>query len=1218
MTQTFLAAIGERFTVQRLLGRGGMGAVYLAADAEDGSQIALKTLHQIAPASLLRLKEEFRALADVIHPNLVRLHELFVDPERDDAFSCFFTMEFVQGRHLLDALNRRHLKGSSTVRDAELTDVSAEEDTVQGEFVASTAAKNWPQVPRENLATPAEIIGIFGQLAAAVQALHAQGKLHRDLKSANVLVQVDGRVVVLDFGLVQAADGQGEMTVAGTPSTMSPEQMRGLPIGPAADWFAFGVLLYEALTGRPPFVGNFGAMLYAKAQGSYPPFSPEIPEPFAALCAQLLQPDPMLRGGFAQVSALVAPQVAVGGGDGSRSLVGRTAEKAALRRAWAQVVAGEPRAVFVQGRSGIGKSALVRDLLDEIAAQPNTLVLAGRCHEREQIPHKALDAVIDALSRHLLQLPEDVVKSLVPPHAPALVRLFPVLGRHAAFATAEAIPADPRQARTLGAVALEHLLGQLAKRWHLVLAIDDLQWGDSDSAALVTRILRSENPPSLLLLGSHRDQMEQTPMLQALAALRQSGSRRVVEIALGPLNDLDARQLLQASGALVDSTLLADAAGDPYLLAEAAGSQGDHGHFHSIAELLVARLASVPLGVRSLVEVAAVAGRPTSLAILTTAPGALRSDLRQALQLRLLRLHGDATDEKVDCYHDQVRAAAHSALTQLKRRDLHLQLAHAIQADSADPEALSIHFEGGGLAAQAAHWALQAAARAERALAFRHAAELYRRYLQLAGTVDQSAQAEVRLAENLAQAGEGRAAADAFLAAAQTQASLGHALRTRAAQELMMSGHLQAGLALASEVLAVVGLRIQRSQLRAVLATLWRRFLIKRRGLEPAVGLSTPQLLQKLDTTWAMVTGFHSIDPLQASAFQTQHMLDALQAGEPRRLARSFAAEAASRSVGGQRKLAEGLALAARAQALAQQLQDPHLLALTALERGTLYFMCGHWRQAESEFSESLRLLAAHCPGAVWERATAELFLLDQYIYLGHIKRIAQTADRIVRDGTAGRNLYQLTVVMRPLHIARLAADDPQTAMREVQEAISSWPGEGRVQHFNANWALAQCELYAGQSQAALLRVKTLWPVLRWAMLLTMEYVRVEMLHLRGRALLATATGAQRERHLRLARKDASALLREVAPWAQPLGLLLRAAVHSDQPARALADLRAACAMCDEQGMALYAAAARRRIAEYTGDGVALATAFVDLDIVDPARMTAMLAPGFGRDQLPR
>src|SRR5690606_34880736 len=152
-----------RYELVRRVGAGSMGVVYAAIDRDSGRTIALKTLHHLDPGALFRLKNEFRSAAGLSHPNLVTLHKLV-----SHADQWFITMEYVDGASFTEYV-RRDMSGNPCI--------------------AGIAP------PGERL-RPALL-----QLAAGVGALHAAGKLHRDIKSSNVLVTEAGRVVVLDFGL---------------------------------------------------------------------------------------------------------------------------------------------------------------------------------------------------------------------------------------------------------------------------------------------------------------------------------------------------------------------------------------------------------------------------------------------------------------------------------------------------------------------------------------------------------------------------------------------------------------------------------------------------------------------------------------------------------------------------------------------------------------------------------------------------------------------------------------------------------------------------------------------------------------------------------------------------------------------------------------------------------------------------------------------------------
>lgn len=257
----------ERYAVQKPLGAGGMGLVYEAINKDSGAHVALKTLRDITPDGLYRLKREFRMLQGLEHPNVCQIYELF-----EHAGRWFITMELVHGSGLLD-----YVRGS----EAKLRDA-------------------------------------MGQLAEALCAVHEAELVHRDLKPSNVMLGNYNDVYVIDWGVARVLKARRTSSIAavvdidslppdetgvgvmlGTPGYMAPEQMKGDDVSPAADVYALGAILFEILAGEPLHPAGRPAISATLANPTDSPAKRQptraVPPELDEICVTALAEDPGKR-----------------------------------------------------------------------------------------------------------------------------------------------------------------------------------------------------------------------------------------------------------------------------------------------------------------------------------------------------------------------------------------------------------------------------------------------------------------------------------------------------------------------------------------------------------------------------------------------------------------------------------------------------------------------------------------------------------------------------------------------------------------------------------------------------------------------------------------------------------------------------------------------------------------------------------------------------------
>ncbi len=1289
------------------LGAGGMGVVYEAFDEERNARVALKILPRTDARTLYLFKREFRALADLFHPNLVTLYEFGCE-----AGHWFFTMERLDGVDFL-AYVRPRTPGArdgpasanqlaSTVRDDPSSPEPAPTEPVSlpsnpPEQLPSTRqaqGEDLEDTEREPVQAGPGVVGgrsprvldverlrpAVRQLAEGVEALHGAGKLHRDLKPSNVMVTRQGRVVLLDFGLIAelaapsfvdapAAEadespshygsGSSAGEVAGTLSYMAPEQALGEPLTEAADWYAVGVMLYESLTGRRPFVGSSLTQIREKLSNDPTPprqLNPAAPADLDALCTDLLRRRPEERPTGPEVLRRLGTSPAASPPRGDRApalrrapFVGREQEMAVLEDAYRAVKSGRDVTMLAHGVSGAGKSALFQRFVEMRPAADAAVVLAGRCYEQESVPYKALDSLVDALARHLRRLSPEEAAALMPRDAAALARVFPVFNFVAA-ASGEKTALDAQELRRRAFAALRALLARIAARRPLILAIDDLQWGDVDSALLLVDLLRPPDPPPLLLLVAYRSEYATTsPCLRTLLGAwsdRNDGADRR-ELIVEPMRAAESAELAlrllgrdDAEARALAETAARESGGNPYFvleLVEQAAAAADVGGLARSSgqidfdEILWRRIERLPEGSRRLLEAIAVAGRPLTLRCASRAADDDGTAARADAALRsgnLIRGAGPRLDDEVETYHDRIRETVVAHLGPEALRDWHGRLATALEeAGQADVETLAVHLEGAGDPGRAGGYFARAADQAAEALAFERAAGLYRRSITLRPPAGAEARAIRRkLADALANAGRGPEAAGQYLAAsegAERRESID--LQRKAAFQYYMSGHLDEGQAVLRGVLGRVGMALPRTRLGALASLLVHRLRLRLRGLgyRERRARDVPEaLLAKIDVSWSVAAGLATKDPIIAPAFQSRNLLLALRAGEPLRLVRALAWEAAHDANGGIATRDRTLALHEAAKEVAQRCDEPYVRGFIELSGSVLAFHAHRWKVGAERGERAATIFREQCTGAAWELGQANTFLLWCMSWMGEYAAMSRRAALILEEAEKKGDLFtgaNLGGYIQPLGLlARGEADEP---LRLIARNVSPWSRTFyHVQHFTSLMASTPVHLYRGEPAVAYREQLAHEPAIRGNLILHVQLCRIVAAEMRARAALAlagTSPAADRRRLLGDVERQARRLEREAVPLALAFAGLVRAglAAFRGSPDAAIAGLGSVATAFDSLDMGHYAAAARWRLGELVaGDEgrsiVENARAWMDgREIKEPARMADALVP---------
>jgi serine/threonine protein kinase/tetratricopeptide (TPR) repeat protein len=1132
----------ERFIVRRRLGSGAFGTVYEAYDRERKATIALKLLERCKPDSLFRFKREFRSLISMRHENLVHLYELISEGGR-----WFFTMEFIDG---VDFIEYVRAQRSSC------------------DFVRLREALH--------------------QLALAVDALHAANHLHRDLKPGNVLVTNSGRVVVLDFGLVkQLREGGAEQTLismVGTPAYMSPEQTNHSSVSAASDWYSVGVMVFQALTGQLPHSSSLVQRWLSNSETRViepKVLAPDVPLDLNALCCRLLDHVPENRPSANDVlQAVVGRQEMgvshelTGARKSAEAFLGRVEEVRELRSAFADTLSGRINIVLIEGKSGIGKTTLVRHFLSSLRNDhPNLLALIGRCYEFESVPYKGLDALIDELSQHLQRLPDTKVEALLPRDVFLLPKLFPVLGRVKAIGSAPVLSAmvpDAQELRQRTFAALRELFARLADRKPVVIWIDDLQWGDRDSSSFLAELCAPPlQPPLLLLLTYRNEEISSNTTLQYIGRMF-VGNQKVLgnwrHLVLTGLTEQESLALLRNYLAAktkehVAAKIVEEAQGHPLFLQELARFVSSTTDLSSadpadvdLRSFLRRRVDGMPAVPRELLELISIAVQPIAVSTLFAASSISEADdplesLALLIRENLVRTSGGEGERRAEPFHDQVRSVVVESMLPDVRKIRHTQLASGLAArPDSEPQALVIHYQEAGDLGAAFEAALIAAGTAERQLAFDRAAMFYQAAIE-ADAVEGVRKKDlfVKLADCLSKAGRGKDAANAYLNAATRSGRDPFEMRRLAADQLMRSGYIDDAMKLFRELSEQIGMPIPNTPgmaIRGMIVGRVRARLRLLRGLpKPVSGKMPVNQVARLEVVRTGAVTLEIIDPVSAAYFQVKYVSEALRTHGPKQLATAFALEASLRAATGTRKPSKSLQLMERAEQIAEDLGDANTIGFIYLCRAYLDYLLGWVPEGIRDSRKTIDHLRQKCTGVSWELTAGHVLLIWFTCWAGYVDEVRDLFPQLLREGAARGDL-NVEVSLRLLtavHYYYLSDDRPDECLAETRRALERWSPSGfHIQHYGALFSHVESYLYLGDYARAREYLIKAWEPMSKSFILRRQILTIKAFFLRGRVALACWLQDRGKVHLRREVEHYAKRLKWIrSAWSDPMASLL-------------------------------------------------------------------------------
>ena len=755
-----------RYVTLKKLGDGGKGVVYKARDTALNRVVAVKVLKSsvLSEETGSRFIREAQAIGKLNHPNVVSIYDI----GKEDG-EQFFVLEFVDGMSL------RELMGTYP----------------EGKCDMQTVLR----------------VGI--DMCGALQYAHSQGVLHRDIKPENILITQEGNAKLMDFGLAKML-GQPSITqegmIVGTVAYVAPEIALGKGADVRSDLYSFGAVLYEMVTGKPPFPGEDPVKVIFSHIHDYPVspsrLNPKIPQPLAECITKLLQKEPAKRYQTAADLLAVLRDIAEGYlretlvpsrkpsvvvpsprpiSAKEVQLIDRVGEMNMLREAADKAVRGEGGLVFLHGEAGIGKTRLTREL-GAYARLRGMQVLYGRCpalFRMDGVPPYILWS--EVIKDYLEGCSPEQLYRVIGFYPSEVCKLVPEL-RQRLGAIPQSLPIGPEHERDRLFEAVSQFVTNISKEAPLLVVLDDLQWTDQTSLLLMHYLARGVYKTPLLLLGAYRetDIDDRHPLSPVLAELNRERLLQSVLLKRMSLNDVSEmiKQLLEQDDVPKEFCELVyeKTRGNPFFVEEVIKSlkeeeviyrEENRWKFKEISKIefpktvksvIKARISRLDDECQNVLTLASFVGNDFTFEALCGVTGIEENKLLELLEKILkteLIKEKIIRGEDVYCFADViVRDVVHEEVSHLRHKKLHSAVGNALEkvyAKKIDEHLgeLAYHFLEGGDKEKALDYFLKAGEKAQKVYAHNEAFSYLQHALELIEEKGDNLEEKVRIIERL-------------------------------------------------------------------------------------------------------------------------------------------------------------------------------------------------------------------------------------------------------------------------------------------------------------------------------------------------------------------------------------------------------------------------------------------------------------------------------------